>query len=252
MLEHRVIPCLLLEKTRLVKTQKFKNPVYVGDPINAVKVFNDKEVDELVLLDIDVSRRGEPPDFEFIEKLASEAFMPLSYGGGVRTVNQARQLFHLGVEKVIIKTAAITDYKFLQELSLEFGSSSLVVSVDVKSDYRRNVVPVDGRLKKLKTHSLPELLNLYENCGVGEILLQNVDCDGTMAGPDLEIVRQIGKRSVPLTVAGGVSSLSDIKNLIDAGADAVGAGAFFTFYGPHRAVLLTYPNYQELSDLLKE
>lgn len=252
MLEHRVIPCLLLEKTRLVKTRKFKNPVYVGDPINAVKVFNDKEVDELVLLDIDVSRRGEPPDFEFIEKLASEAFMPLSYGGGVRTVNQARQLFHLGVEKVIIKTAAIIDHKFLQELSLEFGSSSLVVSVDVKRDYRRNVVPVDGRLKKLKTHSLSELLNLYENCGVGEILLQNVDCDGTMAGPDLEIVRQIGKRSVPLTVAGGVSSLSDIKNLIDAGADAVGAGAFFTFYGPHRAVLLTYPNYQELSDLLKE
>ena len=109
MLEHRVIPCLLLEKRRLVKTQKFKSPVYVGDPINAVKVFNDKEVDELVLLDIDVSRRGESPDFEFIEKLASEAFMPLSYGGGVRTLNQARQLFHLGVEKVIIKTAAIHD-----------------------------------------------------------------------------------------------------------------------------------------------
>ena len=251
MLEHRVIPCLLLEKRRLVKTQKFKSPFYVGDPINAVKVFNDKEVYELVLLDIDVSRRGESPDFEFIEKLASEAFMPLSYGGGVRTLNQARQLFHLGVEKVIIKTAAINDYRFLKELSQEYGSSSLVVSVDVKRDYRGNVMPVDGRLKKLKTQ-LAQILDIYENCGVGEILLQNVDRDGTMAGPDLEIVRQIGKRSVPVTVAGGVSSLSDIKNLIDAGADAVAAGAFFTFYGPHRAVLLTYPNYQELSNLLKE
>ncbi len=252
MLRNRIIPCLLIENQRLVKTQNFKNAAYVGDPINAVKVFNDKEVDELVILDISASRARRTPDFDFVEQLASEAFMPVAYGGGISTMSEARQLFRLGVEKVIIKTSAISNISFLSELSLEFGSSSVVASLDLKRDRKGRIVSVDEKLKTLRTRSWPGILRIFDECGVGEIFLQNVDRDGTMLGPDLDIIYEIGEQSVPITVAGGVSCLKDIKDMIGAGADAVGVGAFFTFYGPHRAVLLSYPSYEVLVNLLED
>lgn len=253
MLKHRVIPCLLLRNRGLVKTLKFKNPKYVGDPINAIRIFNDKEVDELMVLDITASKERSEPDYEMIEQFAGECFMPLCYGGGIRTVEQARQLFALGVEKICLQTAALQDLSIVTQISDRFGSQAVVISVDLKRNWRglpKLYAAVTG-----KTLADPWLGYLHRaiSAGAGEVLLNAVDRDGTMTGMDIGLIHEAtSDLSVPLIAVGGVNSLADIKAATDAGASAVAAGAFFVFHGPHRAVLISYPRYQELEDLWKQ
>lgn len=250
MIANRIIPCLLISNRRLVKTTRFKNPQYVGDPLNAVRIFNDKEVDEIILLDVDASRSGRGPDFEYIEELASECFIPLTYGGGVASLDDAHLLFRLGIEKICLKTAAVANSLLVSQLISRFGSSSVVLCVDVAKSRLGRVEVVDNALRKVKSAHWPSILDEFETLGAGEILLQAVDRDGTLAGPDLDLLKDLGNRRVPIIAAGGVRSLRDIRQMIDAGADAVAAGAFFVFHGPHRAVLISYPSYAEISDVM--
>jgi len=248
-----VIPALLLRNGGLVKTTRFKNPKYVGDPINAIRIFNDKEVDELMVLDIDASKNSKEPNYDLLEQIAGECFMPLAYGGGVKTLAHARHLFSLGIEKLCIQTAAFENSSFITQLSNEFGSQSIVVSIDIKTNWRgRPYVYKSSASKGLSMNWLEYIAQMVE-VGAGEILLNSVDKDGTLSGPDLQLIRSASKQiSVPLIALGGISSLTDIRNCVDAGANAVAAGAFFVYHGPHRAVLITYPKYQDLEQLFQD
>lgn len=250
MLKHRVIPCLLLRNGGLVKTQRFAQPKYVGDPINAIRIFNDKEVDELIVLDIEASKQHREPDYALIEQFAGECFMPLCYGGGIRSVAQAQQLFALGIEKVCIQSAALEDPTLIRRLVDRFGSQAVVASIDVKRNWLgkpRLYAAATGRM--LDQPWLAYMQHVVA-LGAGEVFLNAVDLDGTMQGVDLALIRAAAPQlAVPLIASGGVGSLVDIKAATDAGASAVAAGAFFVFHGPHRAVLITYPLYQELEAL---
>jgi cyclase len=252
MLKHRLIPSLLLKNGGLVKTTKFSNPKYIGDPINAIRVFNTKEVDELMVLDIDASKFNQEPNYALIEQFAGECFMPLSYGGGIRTVEQASKIFKLGVEKVSVQTAALEDLDLVRRLSERFGSQSVVVSVDVKRDWlQRPHLYYSSTGQNCSLNWLNFIKQAVE-AGAGEILLNAVDKDGTLQGPDLNLIQLASKEiSAPLIAIGGIGSLQDIKDAVNAGASAVAAGAFFVFHGPHRAVLITYPQYQELISLFE-
>jgi len=252
MLKHRVIPALLLKNAGLVKTLQFKNPKYVGDPINAIRIFNEKEVDELMVLDITASKEQREPNYALIEQFAGECFMPLAYGGGIKTVAQAQQLFSLGVEKVCIQSAAIDNPRLITELAEQFGSQSIIVSVDIKRNWLGNAQLYNATTGKTLAGVWQTQLKTLVAAGAGEVLLNAVDKDGTLSGSDLELIRQARQHlEVPLVAVGGISSLSDIKAAVDAGASAVAAGAFFVFHGPHRAVLITYPKYHELENLFK-
>ena len=252
MLKHRVIPALLLSKGGLVKTMKFKDPKYVGDPINAIRIFNEKEVDELMVLDITASKERREPNYDLIEEFASECFMPLAYGGGVTNVDQAERLFGLGVEKICLQSAAFSDLDLVSRLAQRFGSQSVMVSVDVKRNWLGKSKIYDAKKGRVRSEPCLEVIRRLVNAGAGEVLLNAVDRDCTLSGPDLELIRQAAVNlPVPLIAIGGISSLADMKAAVDAGASAVAAGAFFVFHGPHRAVLITYPRYQELEDLFK-
>ena len=250
MLKHRVIPTLLLHNGGLVKTQRFKAPKYVGDPINAIRIFNEKEVDELMVLDISASKKNREPDYALIEQFASECYMPLTYGGGVRTVQQAQRIFASGVEKICVQTAALDNLQLVRQLADRFGSQSIMVSLDIKKDWLgRAKAFAAAQGKTLSTDWLQLLADLV-GAGAGEVLLNAINKDGTLSGPDLDLIRQASEQiDVPLIAVGGVSSLADIKSAVKAGASAVAAGAFFVYHGPHRAVLITYPKYQELEQL---
>ncbi|WP_288413690.1 AglZ/HisF2 family acetamidino modification protein [uncultured Sphingomonas sp.] len=253
MLSHRVIPCLLYSPARggLVKTLKFGKPKYVGDPINAVKIFNAKEVDELMLVDIDATREGRGPDFALIEEVAGECFMPLAYGGGIRHAEDALTLFKLGVEKVCLQSAALRDPSIIRTIADHAGQQAVMVSIDVKRNWR-------GKLQSHSSSGLKidgdwrEAIRTAVAAGAGEILLNAVDRDGTLSGMDIDLIREASAiADIPLIAIGGASSLADIKAATDAGASAVAAGAYFVFQGPHRAVLITYPRYEELQALWK-
>jgi cyclase len=251
MLKHRVIPCLLLKDGGLVKTQRFAKPKYVGDPVNAIRIFNEKEVDELMVLDITASREGREPHYELIERFAGECFMPLSYGGAVRTVEQARRLFSLGVEKVCVQTAVLDDVSLIREVADRFGSQAVVASIDVKKGLFGGHKLYGASAGKTLSRPWQEQLQRVVDAGAGEVVLNSVDRDGVMQGMDLALIREASAAiSVPLIAIGGAGSLDDIKAATEAGASAVAAGAFFVFHGPHRAVLITYPNYRQLETLL--
>ena len=253
MLNHRVIPVLLLSSGGLVKTTRFADPRYVGDPLNAVKIFNEKEVDELVLLDIDATRTVREPDYAVIEEIASEAFIPLTYGGGIRTVAQAARVFALGVEKVAVRAAGMQRVELLGELAAEFGSSSVVASVDVAKGRFGKTRLQDSARTPAASVDWRDWLVQVQAAGAGEVLLQVVDRDGAMAGLDLAMVREAAAvLTVPLVAASGVGSLADIRAAVEAGADGVAAGAFFVFHGRHRAVLISYPPYESLRLLLDD
>ena len=250
MLKNRVIPSLLLSNKQLVKTIKFKNKNYIGDPINAIKIFNEKEVDELMILDIDKSANNSIPDYKYIEKLCGECFMPLCYGGGISTIEHASIIFKLGIEKICIQSEALKNPMFISELSNKFGSSSIVLSVDVKKNIFNNYKVYDSTAKKSLNIDFVNLLIQYQKFGAGEILLNSVDKDGTLSGPDLNLINQAANIiTIPLIAQGGISSLEDIKNTIDAGASAIAVGSYFIYHGPYKAVLITYPNYKELQNL---
>lgn len=250
MLTHRVIPCLLLQNGGLVKTKRFAAPKYVGDPINAIRIFNEKEVDELMVLDIAASKDRREPDYALIEQFAGECFMPLCIGGGIRTLEQAKRIFGLGVEKVCVQTAALDNPALITAIAERFGSQAVVVSADVKRNLMRQPRLYSSARGKTLSRPWLDFVRAAVEAGAGEILLNAVDRDGMMQGMDLDLIRAGSAAvSVPLIAAGGASSLADIKAAVDVGASAVSAGAFFVFHGPHRAVLITYPRYAELEAL---
>ena len=251
MLKKRVIPVLLLQNGGLVKGEKFKKHKYVGDPINAVRIFNEKEVDELVFLDISASVNSCDPDYSLIEDMASEAFMPIAYGGGVQRVEQVERLFRLGVEKVIINSAFFSNPALIKECSQIAGSQSIVVAMDVKKTLLgRYEVCVHNGAKKTGMNPVDYAIKAQQ-CGAGEILLTSIDREGVGQGLDLDLVKQITAAvDIPVIAQGGVGHLEHIRQAVKlSGASAVAAGSFFTFHGKHKAVLLTYPAYHELEYL---
>ncbi len=251
MLRTRVIPCLLLRKRALVKTVQFQNPQYVGDPINTVRIFNDKEVDELIFLDITATVEGRPPQFDLIEDIASECFMPVTYGGGVRDRSDLHRLFRLGVEKVALNTHAVIAPDFVRQAADEFGSQSIIGALDVKQN-RRGGYEVYTHGGRQRVHGEPaQRAAALVTAGVGEILLTSIDRDGTMKGYDLDLVRQVtGAVPVPVIACGGAGHRDDLGRVVrEAGASAAAAGSLFVYQGVNRAVLINFPSKTELHPL---
>ncbi len=252
MLRTRIIPCLLLQGSGLVKTVRFKSPTYVGDPINAVRIFNDKEVDELILLDIDASRKQRPPNFQLISEIASECFMPLAYGGGVSNIEQIGQLFRLGVEKVSLNTAAFSNPKLVREASSRYGNQSITVTIDVKKGlFGKPGAYYYGGAKK-SGYTPVDAARMMEDQGAGELLVNSIDRDGTFSGYDLETLAEISSSvEIPVIALGGAARIEHFSEAITQGhADAVAAGSMFVFHGKHRAVLISYPSINELEKAL--
>lgn len=250
---NRVIPCLLLQDGGLVKTQQFKDPKYVGDPINAVRIFNDKYVDELIFLDIRASRFNLEPDYDLIERIAGECFMPLCYGGGVKTLEQAKRLVALGVEKIAVNSACIDHPDLIKQLVGELGSQSVVGAMDVKRSFWGIERVYDASKRKLTDIDPIMHAQRMLASGVGEIFVNDVNRDGMFEGYNNEFISKLSTIiSVPLIVCGGARNLSDIEQAFSSGASAAAAGSMFVFYGPHRAVLITYPEYSEIKKIFVE
>lgn len=254
MLRPRIIPCLLVKTGGLVKTVNFTNPKYVGDPINAVKIFNEKEVDELIVLDIDATVEGKGPDYGRIKNLAAECRMPLCYGGGVKTVEQVEKIISLGVEKVAISSAAIEQPDIVKRMASVVGSQSVVVVMDVKrqSNGEYEIWTHNGSKKTGKRPA--EFAREIEGLGAGEIVVNSIDRDGVMKGYDLVLARTVREATtLPLTVLGGAGALKDIGELISTfGIVGAAAGSLFVFKGIYRAVLISYPSRLEKDALLSE
>jgi len=251
MLKKRLIPTILLSERRLVKTLRFKNPVYVGDPINTVKIFNDKEVDELIVLDISKSRSNCPPDFDYLGLLASECFMPLSYGGGITTLDQASQIFDLGIEKIVLQSVIFTNPSLVQKIASRYGSQSIVISLDIKKSIFGQYKLFNYQTYRSYTHNINDIISSVVELGAGELILSSVNKEGTLSGPDLRMIRTFASvTNVPIVFQGGIASLEDVSASILSGADSLAAGAFFVFYGPHRAVLISYPEPSTLRSIL--
>tara|TARA_S200000501_G_C20703128_1_gene690491 strand:- start:61 stop:825 length:765 start_codon:yes stop_codon:yes gene_type:complete len=248
MLRSRIIPCLLVHKKGLVKTVNFKDPKYVGDPINAVRIFNEKEVDELMVLDIDATREKREPDLEMIKNLADECRMPFCYGGGITTVEQAKKIISLGAEKVALSNSALNNIELCKDIGNVIGNQSVVVVIDVKKKKLfkgYNVYSQNGTSKS--KWRLDDLIKKLELIGVGEIVINSIDNDGMMRGYDMYLVELIRKMcSMPITVLGGAGSLDDIKDMISRfKIIGVAAGSLFVFKGKYKAVLINYPNRKE-------
>ncbi len=244
----RVIPCLLLRSRGLVKTTRFKDPTYLGDPRNTIKIFNEKGVDELVFLDITATTEKRGPNFELISEITSECFMPLGYGGGVRNLNQMEKLFKLGVEKVSINTYAAKNPMFISEAARVFGSQSVVVSLDVKRNLLgKYEIMVEAGKRKSGLEPVT-FAKQMEEAGAGEIMLNSIDRDGTMQGYDLELIRRVTSAiNIPLIACGGAGSNEDLVQAVkQGGASAAAAGSIFVFHGRNRAVLINFPKRNEL------
>lgn len=252
MLRPRIIPCLLVHNRGLVKTVNFKEPKYVGDPINAVKIFNEKEVDELIVLDIDATVEGREPDFTLIKNLANECRMPLCYGGGITTLNHVKAIINLGVEKVAISSAAVENPTIVAAIAEEVGRQSVIVVIDVKKKGLFGKYEVFTRNGTKATGKNPvEFAQEMERLGVGEIVVNSIDCDGNMKGYDVKLIESIRNAiNVPMTVLGGAGSLDDIKAIIERfGIMGVAAGSLFVFKGIYKAVLINYPKQSEIKEL---
>jgi cyclase len=245
----RVIPQLLLSGGELYKTTKFKNPKYIGDPINAIRIFNEKEVDEIIVTDISATKERLPPNFALIEDLAAECFMPMTYGGGIRSMKDVDLLFSCGIEKICIQSALANDYSLLRDISTKYGNQSLVVSLDFFK-------PLFGKLKiynsavhgKLKgSYKDLQFISNLEIEGVGEFLITSVDHEGCRNGMDIDLISAVAKKSsVPIIAAGGIGSFEDIRAASVAGASAVSVGTYFVFYGRRKAVLINYLNQEQI------
>jgi len=231
---------------------KFRDPQYIGDPINAVKIFNEKEVDEIIVLDITATIRGSGPSFKLISEIASECFMPMCYGGGIRTLSDIERLINLGVEKVALNSSAVQDISLVDAAAKKFGSQSVVVSIDTRKNFLgKYKVYINGGKEDVHIEVLDHALRMQE-AGTGEIFLNNIDLDGTMRGYDLCLVSQVASSlNIPIIACGGAGQLEDFRKVIKvAGASAAAAGSMFVFQGKHRAVLITYPTRAEITGLL--
>jgi cyclase len=244
MLRPRIIPCLLVKNGGLVKTVRFGAPKYVGDPINAVRIFNEKEVDELIVVDIEASAQNREPNYTLIKNLAAECRMPLCYGGGVKTVEHFQRIISLGVEKVAVSSAAIENPRLVAEAAERVGSQSVVVVMDVRKASPGTGYSVWTHNGNRATGQRPFALARHmQDLGAGEIVVNNIDCDGVMKGYDVELATQVrAATSLPLTVMGGAGSLNDIAKLVQTfGIIGAAAGSLFVFKGVYRAVLINYP-----------
>lgn len=245
-----MIPVLLLKGSGLYKTTAFGKPVYVGDPLNAVKIFNEKEVDELVLLDIDATRESKEINYDLISEIAGECFMPVTYGGGIRSLDQIKKLLWCGIEKVCINTKAMEEVNFVQQAVEQYGGSTIVISLDTKKDFWGKYGIYSNGGEKRSKLKLEDFTQTLQKIGIGEIFLNSIDNDGKRCGYDLEIIKFVSQiADVPLVVCGGASGMNDFRKAIEAGADAVAAGSKFVFVGKHRAVLINYLTNEELDDL---
>ena len=253
MLRPRIIPCLLVHNGGLVKTVNFANPKYVGDPINAVRIFNEKEVDELFVADIDATRLGRQPNYELIRNLAAECRMPLSYAGGVSNAEQIERIVTLGVEKVAMNSACAANPDIINEAKERVGSQSIVAVMDVKrTGIFRKLECFTHNASKSTGRAPAELAAVYEQAGAGEIIVNSVDRDGAMKGYDHDLVEQVRNvTSLPLTILGGAGHLDDMKDLISRHhIIGAAAGSLFVFKGKYRAVLINYPTRVEKDNLL--
>lgn len=252
MLRPRVIPCLLVHKKGLVKTMNFKNPKYVGDPLNAVRIFNEKQVDELTVLDIDATVERREPDYKMIENLASECRMPLCYGGGVKNVDQAQRIFSLGVEKIALSSSVIQNPNLITQISEKVGSQSVVVVLDVKKKLLGGYEVFTYNAKQSTRLNPIEFAKLITSLGAGEIVINSIDNDGIMKGYDITLMDKIRNvTSLPLTALGGAGSINDIGSLINKfGIIGAAAGSMFVFKGIYKAVLINYPTPEEKDQLI--
>ncbi len=252
MLRSRITPCLLVHKKGLVKTVGFEDPKYVGDPINAVKIFNEKEVDELIVIDIDATVEGLGPDFNLIKNIAVESRMPLCYGGGITTVEQAKKIISLGVEKIAISSAAIYNTNLLKDIGIAIGTQSVVVVLDVKKKgIFGNYEIYTHNGKKNSKYKLKDYLTILNEIGIGEIVVNSIDEDGKMKGYDFKLfdfVRDL--TNMPMTILGGAGSLEDISIAIRRYKTiGVAAGSLFVFKGKYKAVLINYPDRQTRNEI---
>lgn len=255
MLRPRIIPCLLIHDGGLVKTVKFRDPKYVGDPINAVRIFNEKEADELMVIDIDATVEKREPNYEVIKLLAAECRMPLCYGGGITTAAQAKFITSLGVEKVAISSACVNNLELIQQISNEIGSQSVVVVLDVKKRFMSKNYDVWTHNGTVNTKLNPlEIIQKAIEFGAGEIVINFIEHEGTMKGVPSEAIKLFKHNvKVPFTVMGGVSSLEEIGQIIqDNGLMGVAAGSLFVFKGPYRAVLINYPTEKQKKEMVYE
>ena len=252
MLRSRIIPSLLIHKNGLVKTINFKNSKYIGDPINVVRIFNEKEVDELMIFDIDATVNETEPNYKLIKNLASECRMPLCYGGGIKSVEQAQKIFSLGVEKVSISSAAISNPDLITDIIKKVGSQSMVVVLDVKkSNFNSYQIWINNGKKNTEI-DLMSFIDKIQKLGVGEIVINSIDNDGMMDGYDLDLTNMVYNNiEIPLTILGGAGSLEDIKNIIKKyKIIGLGVGSLFVYKGVYKAVLVNYPNNQIKEDLI--
>ena len=251
MLIPRVIPCLLLRNNGLVKGSRFNDHKYVGDPINAVRIFSEKEADELIFLDIAASKEKRIISLEFVEKVADECFMPFAVGGGIKNVEQIRRILYAGAEKVCINSAAVENPTLIKEASDQFGVQSIVVSIDVKKKlFSKPRVYIHNGRKKTEYEPVT-FARKMEEMGAGEILITSINCEGTMNGYDLDLIREVADGvDIPVIAAGGAGKIDDFKDAVNTGhASAVCAGSLFVFHGPKRAVLITFPERKTLEQL---
>ena len=254
MLFNRLVPCLLLKKHGLVKTIKFKNERYIGDPINAVKLFNEKEVDEIMLLDIEATAKNQEPNFELIEEIANECFVPLCYGGGVNSISQMHKIYALGIEKISLSSIAINDISFIKKAISIFGSQSVVVTLDYKKTFfgKKMMYVCNGKIKT--KYSVDEFVRILNEVGVGEIVLNSIDNDGTMLGYDKETIKIISKiTQIPIIALGGAGNLNDMIEVIkEADISAAAAGSLFVYHGKLKGILINYPKFDDIQSMMKK
>ena len=251
MLSVRVIPSLLLKNTGLVKTIKFKNPTYIGDPINAVKIFNDKEVDEIIFLDITKTLENKQPNFDLIQDIANECFIPFAYGGGIKDIDTIKKIFKLGAEKVILNSVAYYDKSIITKASDIFGSQSIVVAIDVKKNWLgKNEVVVSCGTKKTGLNPVSYAIEM-QKLGAGELFINSIDKDGTRNGYDIDLLKEITNNiEIPVIASGGAGNLEDMKLVVEkANVAAVAAGSLFVYYGNMNGVLINYPERNDIEKL---
>lgn len=248
----RVIPVLLIHQGGVYKTKKFKRPIYVGDPINAIRIFNDLEVDEIIVLDIDATKNDKTPDFKIIGELASESFIPFSYGGGIRSVEHAKMVLQCGVEKIVLNHSVQKSTDLITECAASIGSQSVVVSIDYTKNFFRGNICFDYISGTVLENNVIDAAVNAEQAGAGEIFLNSVDRDGLMNGMDIDVIKNIADSiNVPFIACGGAGILDHLKDAEQAGASAIAAGSMFVFYGKQKGVLINYPKEAQLCKYLK-
>jgi imidazole glycerol-phosphate synthase subunit HisF len=251
MLATRIMPCLLVKDKRLVKTIKFKNPSYVGDPVNAIKIYNEKEVDELLLVDISATVENKPPSLNLISEITEECFMPLCYGGGIRSLEDIKKILSLGVEKVAINSYAIENSQFIKKASEIFGSQSIILSMDVKKTFLGNYVVHTHSGQRSSKLDPVAFARQMEELGAGEILLNSMERDGTWEGYDLDLLKRVTDAvTIPVIALGGAGRLSDFSDAVASGASACAIGSMAVYQGKNKGVLINFPSHEEIKKIL--